>query len=145
MSSSRIRRLLNIPEARRVTVQNASCVPPAPAPQVHRIETWRDCPCIVHLHTDEIGGAVVVTFHSASAEGVLKFSAHPLLQPLTVDLSDADEFEFGVPEREVNGADSELIKQVADEIALARVTGKLVFSMTRLVDPLAGRLVAVPR
>jgi hypothetical protein len=102
------------------------------------IETWRGSPCAVHLHTDEISGAVVVTFHSASANGVLEFSAHPLLQPLTVDLSNANEFEFGVPEREAEGADSELVKQVADEIVLARVAGKLVFSMTRLVDPSAG-------
>jgi hypothetical protein len=59
-------------------------------------------------------------------------------------LSNADEFEFVLPEREVKGTDSELVKQVADEIALARVAGKLVFSMTRLVDPFAGRLVEVP-
>lgn len=75
---------------------------------------------------------------------MLEFSAHPLLQPLTVDLSKADEFEFVLPEREVKGSDSELVKQVADEVALARVAGKLVFSMTRLVDPFAGRLVPVP-
>jgi hypothetical protein len=86
----------------------------------------------------------VVTFQSASKRGVLEFSAHPLLQPLTVDLSNANEFEFVLPEHEIEGADSELVKQVADEIALARVGGKLVFSMTRLVDPFAGRLVNVP-
>jgi hypothetical protein len=89
-------------------------------------------------------GAFVVTFRSASKRGVLEFSAHPLLQPLTVDLAKAHEFEFVLPEREVEDTDSELVKQVADEIALARVAGKLVFSMTRLADPFAGRLVQVP-
>ena len=108
------------------------------------IEGWRDSSCAVHVHTDEISGAFVVTFRAASERSVLEFSAHPLLQPLTVDLSNADEFEFVLPEREVKGPDSELVKQVADEIALARVAGKLVFSMTRLVDPFAGRLVQVP-
>jgi hypothetical protein len=108
------------------------------------IQGWRDSSCAVHLHTDEISGAFVVTFCSASKQGVLEFSAHPLLQPLTVDLSNANEFEFVLPEREIKGADSELVKQVADEVALARVGGKLVFSMTRLVDPFAGRLVRVP-
>ena len=108
------------------------------------IESWRESSCAVHLHTDEISGAFVVTFCAASASGLLEFSAHPLLQPLTVDLSRADQFEFVLPDREVNGKDSELVKQVADEIALARVASKLVFSMTRLVDPFAGRLVPVP-
>ena len=108
------------------------------------IRGWHNSPCAVHLHTDEISGAFVVTFHSASNEGVLEFSAHPLLQPLTIDLSHANEFEFALPERELEGADSELVKRVADEIALARVGGKLVFSMTRLVDPFAGSLVNIP-
>jgi hypothetical protein len=108
------------------------------------INGWRDSPCAVHLHTDEISGALVVTFHSASTNGVLEFSAHPLLQPLTVDLSNANEFEFVLTEHEIEGADSELVKQIADEIALARVAGKLVFSMTRLVEPFAGRLVNIP-
>ncbi len=108
------------------------------------ISGWRDSTCAVHVHTDEINGAFVVTFSSASGDGVLEFSAHPLLQPLSVDLSNANEFEFVLPEREVEGADSELVKQVADEIALARVAGKLVFSMTRLIDPFAGRLVNTP-
>jgi hypothetical protein len=108
------------------------------------INAWRDSSCAVHLHTDEVSGAFVVTFRAASKRGVLEFSAHPLLQPLTVDLSKADEFEFVLPEREAKGTDYELVKQVADEIALARVAGKLVFSMTRLVDPFAGRLVQVP-
>ena len=108
------------------------------------IESWRDSSCAVHLHTDEVSGAFVVMFRSASKKGVLEFSAHPSLQPLTVDLSNANEFEFVLPEHEVKGADSELVKQVADEIALARVGGKLVFSMTRLVDPYAGTLVRVP-
>lgn len=107
------------------------------------IESWSNSPCAVHLHTDEVSGSFVVTFRSASKRGVLEFSAHPLLQPLVVDLSKANEFEFALPEREVQGADSELVKQVADEIVLARVGGKLVFSMTRLVDPLGGRLVEV--
>jgi hypothetical protein len=107
------------------------------------IDGWHDSSCAVHLHTDEVSGAFVVTFRSASKKGVLEFSAHPLLQPLTVDLSSADEFEFVLPEREVKGADSELVKQIADEIALARIRGKLVFSMTRLVDPFAGRLARV--
>jgi len=57
---------------------------------------------------------------------LLEFSAHPLLQPLTVDLSNADEFEFVLPDREMEGTDSELVKRVADEIALARIAGKLV-------------------
>ncbi len=61
------------------------------------IRGWHNSPCAVHLHTDEISGAFVVTFHSASNEGVLEFSAHPLLQPLTVDLSHANEFEFALP------------------------------------------------
>ena len=107
------------------------------------IEAWCDCLCAVHLHTDEISGAIVMTFHSASPNGVLEFSAHPLLQPLTVDLSNANEFEFVLPEREIAGPESELVKQVADEIVLARVANKLVFSMARLVDPFAGRLAAV--
>jgi len=108
------------------------------------IEGWRDSTCAVHLNTDEISGALVVTFRSVSTEGVLEFSAHPLLQPLRVDLSNSNEFEFVLPEREIEGADSELVKQVADEIALARVAGKLVFSMTRLLDPFAGRLANIP-
>ena len=108
------------------------------------ITGWRNSPCAVHLHTDEISGAFVVLFRSASMEGVLEFSAHPLLQPLTIDLSHANEFEFVLPECEVEDADSELVKQVADEIALARVAGKLVFSMTRLIDPFAGGIVTVP-
>jgi hypothetical protein len=108
------------------------------------IDGWRDSSCVVHVHTDEISGAFVVTFRAASDRGILEFSAHPLLQPLTVNLSNADEFEFVPPEREVRGMDSELVKQVADEIALARVAGKLVFSMTRLVDPFARSLVQVP-
>ena len=108
------------------------------------IENWCESTCAVHVHTDEVSGAFIVTFRSASRHGVLEFSAHPLLQPLTVDLSNANEFEFVLPEREISGADSELVKQVADEIALARVAGKLVFSMTRLVDPFAGRLVNIP-
>ncbi len=108
------------------------------------IEGWNGSSCAVHLHTDEVSGAFVVTFCSASTRGVLEFSAHPLLQPLTVDLSNADEFEFVLPEREIKGSDSELVKQVADEIALARVAGKLVFSMTRLIDPFARSLVRLP-
>lgn len=104
------------------------------------IQGWHDSLCAVHLHTDEISGAFVVTFCSASERGVLEFSAHPLLQPLTVDLSNANEFEFVLPEHEIGGTDSELVKRVADEIALARIGGKLVFSMTRLVDPFAGSL-----
>jgi hypothetical protein len=108
------------------------------------IKGWRDSTCAVHLHTDEISGAFVVTFRTASNDGVLEFSAHPLLQPLRVDLSNANEFEFVLPEHEIEGTDSALVKQVADEIALARVGGKLVFSMTRLVDPFAGRLVNIP-
>jgi hypothetical protein len=108
------------------------------------IESWRDSSCAVHLHTDEVSGAFVVTFRSASKQGTLEFSAHPLLQPFTVDLSNANEFEFVLPEREVESADSELVKQIADEIALARIGKKLVFSMTRLVDPFAGTLVQAP-
>lgn len=111
---------------------------------VAAIEGWRNSSCMVHIHTDEIRGAFVVTFRAASQKGVLEFSAHPLLQPLAVDLSNADEFEFILPECEIKGTDSELVKQVADEIVLARVAGKLVFSMTRLVDPFAGTLVQVP-
>lgn len=108
------------------------------------IESWRDSSCAVHLHTDEVSGAFVVMFRSASSKGLLEFSAHPLLQPLTVDLSNANEFEIVWPEHEVRGADSQLVKQIADEIALARVGGRLVFSMARLADPFADRLVHVP-
>jgi hypothetical protein len=95
----------------------------------------------VHLHTEEIDGAFIATFNSASTDGVLEFSSHPLIPPLSVDLSKADEFEFGVPERETAGEEAELVKRIADEMLLARVSGKLVFSMTRLVDPFAGTLV----
>jgi len=105
------------------------------------IAGWRGCSCVVHLHTDEINCAFVVTFRSASGRGVLEFVMHPLLELLTVDLSNADEFELVVVAREVE--ESELVGSVADEIALARVPGKLVFSMARLVDPLAGTLVRV--
>ncbi len=108
------------------------------------IASWRDSPCAVHLHTDEISGAFVVTFHSVTPEGMVEFSAHPLLQPLTIDLSNANEFEFLLPEREIEGVDSELVKHVADEVALARVAGKLVFSMTRLVDPFASHFANIP-
>lgn len=108
------------------------------------IEGWRDSSCVVHVHTGEISGAFVVTFRSVSEQGLLEFSAHPLLQPLTVDLSNANEFEFVLPEREIKGAESQLVKEVADQIALARVGGKLVFSMTWLVDPFAGSLAQVP-
>ena len=111
---------------------------------VAAIQGWRDFLCAVHLHSDEVSGACVLTFHSASSDGVLEFSAHPLLQPLTVDLSNANEFEFVLPDREIEGPESELVKQVADEIALARIAGKLVFSMTRLVDPFANRLANLP-
>jgi hypothetical protein len=78
------------------------------------IESWRDSSCAVHLHTDEVSGAFVVMFRSASKKGVLEFSAHPQLQPLTVDLSKANEFEFVLPEHEVKSADSELVKQVPE-------------------------------
>ena len=105
------------------------------------IAGWRGCSCVVHLHTDEISGAFVAAFLSASGRGVLEFVAHPMLETLTVDLSNADEFELVVVEREVE--ESELVGRVADEIALARVPGKMVFSMARLVDPLAGPLVRV--
>jgi hypothetical protein len=108
------------------------------------IEGWLESRCTVHLHTDEINGAIVGTFCSVSRQCVLEFSAHPLLQPLTVDLSNATEFEFVVPERETESPDSELVKQIADAMALARVAGKLVFSMTRLVDPFAGKLASTP-
>ncbi|MBV8206510.1 MAG: hypothetical protein JO041_06940 [Acidobacteria bacterium] len=104
------------------------------------IQAWRGFPCAVQLHTDEVRGAFVVTFESATGGGVLKFSAHPLLQPLVVDLSRANKFEFGLPQDEAPEVESELMKRVADEMALARVGGKLVFSMTRLADPFAGRL-----
>jgi hypothetical protein len=60
---------------------------------------------------------------------------------MSLDLSPASEFEFGVPEEEARGLQSALVGEVADEILLARVPGKLVFSMTRLVDPFAGTLV----
>ena len=66
-----------------------------------------------------------MTFRAASQRGVLEFSPHPLL-PLTVDLSNADEFEFVVPEREVKG---NVLYEFADEVALACMAGKLVFSM----------------
>jgi len=105
------------------------------------VETWRDRPCAIHLHTTEINGALVATFQSASTAGVLEFSSHPLLEPLRVDLSLADEFEFGIPERETSDVDFELVREVADEMILARVSDKLTFSMTRLIDPFAGSLV----
>ena len=105
------------------------------------IQGWKSSPCTVHLHTDEISGALVATLHAASSDGVLQFSAHPMLEPLTVNLSNADEFEFVLPDREADSTDSELASRVADQIGLARVAGKLVFSMTRLIDPFAGSLV----
>jgi len=79
------------------------------------IESWRDSSCAVCLHTGEISRGFVVTFRAASQRSALEFSAHPLL-PLTVDLSNADEFEFVVPEREVKG---NVLYEFADEIALA--------------------------
>jgi hypothetical protein len=33
------------------------------------IDAWRDSSCAVHLHTDEVSGAFVVTFCSASKRG----------------------------------------------------------------------------
>jgi hypothetical protein len=108
------------------------------------IQGWHESPCTVHLHTNEISGALIATLNSASPDGVLQFSAHPVLEPLTIDLCNADEFEFVLPDREVGGADSELVSRVADQIALARVAGKLVLSMTRLVDPFAGTLAKIP-
>jgi len=103
------------------------------------IETWRGH--AIHLHTDEINGAIIAAFQAASSNSALEFVSHPLLEPLTVDLSKAAEFEFVIPERETEGADTALVKQVADEMVLARIAGKLVFSMTRLVDPFARQLV----
>jgi hypothetical protein len=44
------------------------------------IEGWHDSSCAVHLHTDEVSGAFVVTFRSASKKGVLEFSAHAMLR-----------------------------------------------------------------
>ena len=107
------------------------------------IESWRDSSCAVCLHTHEISHAFVVTFRAASERGVLEFAAHPLL-PLTVDLSNAEEFEFVMPERQVKG--NVLHEVVEDKVALASVEGKLVFSMMRLVDPLdpLADLVQVP-
>jgi hypothetical protein len=105
------------------------------------LETWRGTTCAVHLHTDEINGALLATFNSVSADCVLEFSAHRFLHPLTIDLSNADEFEFSVPEQEIQGPEAQLVKDVADEMLLARVSGRLLFSMTRLVDPFAGSLV----
>ena len=71
---------------------------------------------------------------------MLEFSAHPLV-PFTVDLSNADEFEFVLPERPVKG---KMLHEIGEgEVAFAHVAGKLVFSMERLVDPPAG-LVKVP-
>src|ERR1700733_8733049 len=97
------------------------------------IDGWRDSSCAVHLHTDEISGAFVVTFRSSEGGG-LEVSAHPLPQPLTVDLSNADEFEFVVPEREIEGTDSELMKRVADEIVLAMCGGCRVLRRRAVVD-----------
>lgn len=105
------------------------------------IQGWRGSVCAVHLHTDEISGAFIVSFHSASGEGMVEFSAHPLIQPLTIDLSRADEFEFVLPEDELRDAEPELVNAVADEIGLASVAGKLVFSMMRLREPFAGSAV----
>jgi hypothetical protein len=104
-------------------------------------DAWRGKTCAVHLHTQEINGAIVTVLQSVSPEGTLEFSCHPLLQELRIDLSNADEFEFGVPEREIDGLDSDLVKNVADEMLFARAPDRIVFSMTRLVDPLAGQLV----
>jgi hypothetical protein len=61
------------------------------------IGTWSGRVCAVHLHAGEISGALVATFQGTSPEGVLQFSAHALLEPLAIDLSGANEFEFGVP------------------------------------------------
>lgn len=108
------------------------------------IQSWRDSQCAVDLHTDEVNGTFIAQFQSASSEGLLSFSAHPLFQSLTIDLSHADEFELALAECEVSTNDSELVRQVADEIGFARVSGKLVFSMIRLIDPFADRLVAMP-
>lgn len=102
------------------------------------IESWRNSSCEVHVLTDEISGAFNVMFRTASEKGVLEFSENPLLRGFTVDLSKANEFELVFPEREAKNRDSETVKRVADEIALARVAGKLVFSMARLVSPFAG-------
>jgi hypothetical protein len=40
---------------------------------VAAIEGWRDSSCAVHVHTDEISGAFVVTFRAVSQKGVLEF------------------------------------------------------------------------
>ena len=106
------------------------------------IQGWLQSSCTVHLHTNEVSGALVATLNSASTEGILQFSAHPVLEPLTVNLSSAEEFEFVLPDREL-GVNSELASQVADQIALARISGKLVFSMSRLIDPFAERLARI--
>ena len=103
-------------------------------------EAWRGKLCALSIITEEIGGGLLATFVASSQPGLLQFSCHPLLQPFTIDLSRATEFEFGVPERESELRDAELVGRVADEMLLARIPGKLVFSMTRLTDPLAGIL-----
>lgn len=105
------------------------------------LATWRDKTCAVHLHTDEVNGTFLAVFRASSADALLEFSSHPLLEPMTINLANASEFEFGVPEQEAPAAESQLVKDVADEMMLARVEGKLVFSMTRLIDPFAGTLI----
>ena len=103
------------------------------------ISTWRESVCAVHLHSPEINGAILVALISVSDECV-EFSSHRLVERLTIDLSQADEFEFVIPEREADADQADLVGRVSDEMVFARIAGKLLFSMTRLIDPYAERL-----
>ena len=105
------------------------------------ISTWCESICAIHLHSPEINGVIVVALTSVSDERV-QFSAHRLVEPLTIDFSQADEFEFVIPEREADADQADLVGRISDEMVFARIAGKLLFSMTRLIDPYAGRLVS---
>lgn len=109
---------------------------------LHIVSAWCNSICAVHIHTAEISGAIVVELKSVSSDGVLQFSSHWPVEPLTVDLSKADEFEFAIPEREADLGEAELVRLVSDEMLFARVAGKLLFSMTRLTDHYAARLIS---
>jgi hypothetical protein len=106
------------------------------------VSAWCDSICAVHIHTSEISGVIVVELKSVSSDGALRFSSQWPVEPLTVDLSKADEFEFAIPERETNAGEAELVRRISDEMLFARVAGKLLFSMTRLNDHYAALLIS---
>ena len=103
------------------------------------ISPWQESICAIHLHSPEINGVIVVALKSVSAESI-QFSSHRLVEPLTIDLSQADEFEFVIPEREADPNHADLVRRVSDEMVFARIAGRVLFSMTRLNDPYAERL-----